>query len=203
MTAVLYVEGGGSGKALRLECRKGFAQFIAGAGLEGRMPKIVASGSRQNAFDDFQHALNATRNTRTALLLVDSEGPVGANTGAWAHLRARDGWHRPDGAADDSAHLMVQCMEAWFLADKECLASFFGQGFNRNALPGRPEVEAIPKNDVLTGLKNATRQSRPKGEYGKGRHSFAILGATDPTRVLESSPRARMLVDALLANAPE
>ena len=27
---------------------------------------------------------------------------------------------------------MVQCMEAWFLADKDCLAAFFGLGFNRN-----------------------------------------------------------------------
>lgn len=199
MTAVLYVEGGGNGKALRLECRKGFAQFIARAGLEGRMPRIVASGSRQNAFNDFCHALRDQRNARVPLLLVDSEGPVAVNTGAWAHLLQRDGWNRPDGAAEESAHLMVQCMEAWFLADRESLASFFGQGFNRNALPRRLNIEAIPKNDVLAGLKNATRQYRPKGEYGKAQHSFSILAETDPDHVLNNSPRARMLVDALLA----
>ena len=49
MTALLYVEGGGNGKALRVECRKGFAQFLAKAGLKGRMPRIRASGSRQDA----------------------------------------------------------------------------------------------------------------------------------------------------------
>ena len=32
------------------------------------------------------------------------------------------------GATDEQAHLMVQCMEAWFLADRETLAAVFGRG---------------------------------------------------------------------------
>ena len=82
-------------------------------------------------------------------------------------MRTRDGWERPDEATDENAHLMVQCMEAWFLADKDNLAAYFGHGFNRNALPGRQEIEDVAKDDVLRGLKNATRQCK-KGEYGKG-----------------------------------
>lgn len=201
MTAVLYVEGGGYGKALRTECRKGFAQFFSKAGLKGRMPKIHACGSRQNAFDDFRHALNKPGNDRFIVLLVDSEGPVARNSGSWAHLNQRDGWKRPEGAADNGAHLMVQCMEAWFLADRDSLGTFFGQGFNRNALPARTDIEAIPKNDLLNGLRNATRQCKPKGEYAKGQHAFAVLSETDPARVLEASPRAKLLVDALMSDA--
>ena len=203
MTAVLYVEGGGNGKAARAECRRGFAQFLANAGLNERMPRIVASGSRQHAFDDFRHALDRPGNDHFLVLLVDSEGPVARNSGSWAHVKRQDGWDRPQGAGDHSAHLMVQCMEAWFLADKDGLATFFGQGFNANALPRNPDIEKIPKNDLLTGLKNATRRCRPKGEYSKGRHSFEVLSRTDPARVVGASPHASRLVDTLTAYAFE
>lgn len=79
--------------------------------------------------------------------------------------------------------------------------AIFGQGFNRNALPRRPEVEAIPKKDLLDGLKNATRQCRSKGAYSKGGHSFSILKEVDPARVMKVSPRAHSLINALLAEA--
>ena len=201
MTAILYVEGGGKGKALRASCREGFSQFFAKAGLKGRMPRVVPSGGRQDAFDDFRHAIDGRDDNRLVLLLVDSEGPVAENSDAWAHLRRQDGWARPEGAAGRSAHLMVQCMEAWFFADKNCLSAYFGQGFNRKALPQQADVEEIPKNDLLVGLKNATRQSRSKGEYAKGRHSFAILAAIDPKRVLNASAYAQKLVGTLMGDA--
>ena len=87
-------------------------------------------------------------------------------------------------------------MEAWFLADKDNLAAYFGHGFNPNALPGRREIEDVAKDDVLGGLKNATRQCK-KGEYGKGRHSFDILEQTDPAKVVDASPHASRLVETL------
>lgn len=201
MTTKVYVEGGGSGKALRTQCRAGFSEFFARAGLEGRRPKVVACGSREDAFRDFRIACRNVRNADVPILLVDSEGAVATNTSSWAHLKTQDRWDKPEGAAEDSAHLMVQCMEAWFLADVECLAAFFGQGFIRNALPKRTNVEAIPKNDLLNGLKNATRQCQPKGGYSKGAHSFSILKELDPAQVKKVSPRARSLIDALLAEA--
>ena len=76
MSAVIYVEGGGEGRKLRGECRKGFIAFLEKAGLRGRMPEIKASGSRQNAYAQFRARHN--KNDVTALLLVDSEGPVTA-----------------------------------------------------------------------------------------------------------------------------
>ena len=68
-------------------------------------------------------------------------------------MGTRDGWEKPDEAADDNAHLMVQCMETWFLADKDGLAAYFGQGFNRNALPGRQEIEDVAKDDLLEWIE--------------------------------------------------
>ena len=135
------------------------------------------------------------------VLLVDSEGPVAEGSGPWSHLEASDGWDRPEDATDENAHLMVQCMEAWFLADRSCLATFFGQGFDPNALPGNRNLEEVAKTDVLRGLKKATRQCRPKGEYGKGRHSFDLLSEIDPASVMDASPRASRLVATLRKKA--
>jgi hypothetical protein len=68
------------------------------------MPRIIACGGRDDAFDRFRHAPEEQH----AILLVDSEGPVA--TKPWVHLKARDGWD-PGAATDDQAQLMVACME--------------------------------------------------------------------------------------------
>ena len=143
------------------------------------MPRIIACGSRDSAFDKFRTALGSRNAEEFIVLLVDSEGPVADGAGPWLHLRTRDDWEKPDEATDENAHLMVQCMEAWFLADKDGLAANFGQGFNRNALPRRREIEDVAKGDVLEGLKRATRQCK-KGEYRKGRDSFEVLKQVQP-----------------------
>ena len=44
----LFVEGGGDGGQLTINCRKGFRLFLERAGLHGAMPKISACGGRQN-----------------------------------------------------------------------------------------------------------------------------------------------------------
>ena len=201
MKLVVYVEGGGDSKALRTECRKGFRQFFEKTGLKGRMPTISACGSRGKAYGDFCHARKRVKSDKFIALLVDSEGPVAEGSDAWSHLKARDKWDRPEGATVDSAHLMVQCMEAWFLADKDALAEFFGVGFNRNALPARPDVENIHKADIGQGLNRATRRCAPKGAYRKGRHSFAVLAELNPEKVTAASPHAKRLVDTLLTKA--
>lgn len=92
-------------------------------------------------------------------------------------------------------------MEAWFLADKESLVAYYGDDFNQNALPARQDIENIAKNDILNGLKNATRSRVPKGEYGKGQHSFDILAQIDPAKVIAASPHAKRLVETLKEKA--
>ena len=176
--------------------RRGFRLFLEKAGLEGSMPRIIACGSRTMAYDRFCTAQEQARADEFIVLLVDSEEGVEEDVEPWAFLERRDRWDKPDGARDDNAHLMVQCMEAWFLADRDTLSQFFGHGFRANALPNRPDVENIPKPDLYNALRGATRDSR-KGEYGKGRHSFDLLAQLDPQRVVDASPYAKRLVDTL------
>ena len=175
MSVRLYVEGGGDRNS-KIACRAAFRSFVGKAGAEGRMPKIIASGSRNEAYDDFK-AVHAQGNV-TAMLLVDAEEEVTVS-GAWEHLRSRDNWRRPPGASNDQCHLMVQFMESWFLADRPALQEFYGHRFRSRALPGNQDIEQVPKQNVLNGLRQASRAT-PKGVYDKGAHSFEILGALDP-----------------------
>jgi hypothetical protein len=91
---------------------------------------------------------------------------------------------------------MVQCMEAWFFADKDHLAEYFGDAFHPDALRPRKDIENIPRADVLSSLRAATRDC-PKGEYSKGQHSFEILRQIDPAKVRASSPHAGQLLNTL------
>lgn len=196
MRVKIYVEGGGG--ARQRECRQGFSEFFRRAGFAGRMPAIVACGSRNDAFDDFRTAVRGADGGRFIMLLVDSEDPVSESDGPWLHVSKRDGWTRPTQATDESLCLMVQCMESWFIADRDCLKAFYGPGFNARRLPRRPEVESIAKADVHGGLDMATRECT-KGKYGqsKGRHSFRILATLDPDKVAAASPHAKRMLDIL------
>ena len=52
MKARLYVEGGGDGGPLRRALRESFRAFFKKAGLK-HLPRVVACGSRQHAYDDY------------------------------------------------------------------------------------------------------------------------------------------------------
>lgn len=202
----LYVEGGGDSNILRTACREGFTTFITKAGLPKR-PRVVACGSRADAFDAFCTAIG---NGEEAMLLVDSEAAVAdacrhpedkpMDWKPWTHLkqRAGDGWDKPKNSSEFDCHLMTQCMETWFLADRATLAAFFGQGFRPNDLPADTNaIELVAKSEVYRSLERATRDCRTKGTYGKGEHSFKLLAAIDPARVTAASPWARRFVEAL------
>lgn len=189
----LYVEGGGDSKTLRTACRQGFSEFLTKAGFKGRMPRIVSCGGRRAAYDDFCTALNQKI---PAMLLVDSEAPY-VLASPWEHLSQRTGdkWSKPSGATDEQCHLMVECMETWFLADKETLKSFFGQGYKASALPANSQpIETVAKQTVYDALKNATKDCKTKAEYGKGEHSFLLLAKIDPMKVAAASPEAKRFV---------
>ena len=143
----IYVEGGGQGKSLKSRCRNGFSEFFRKAGLEGHMPKIRACGSRNDTLDDFRGAMRQAGPNEIPLLLVDSEDRIEQNKTPWQHLRSRDKWDRPNNAQENQAHLMVQCMESWFLADVSALETFFGAGFKSAAIAKRNDIENISKKD--------------------------------------------------------
>lgn len=155
---------------------------------------IIASGSRGRAFDDFRAALNNHPDAFN-LLLVDAEAPV-VHT-PWEHLRRRqlDQWPQPD--ADDShCHLMVQMMEAWFVADVQALKDYYKQGFNENAVPGTSDVEKIAKDQIEIALKEATRKTS-KGKYHKTRHAPAILSLLNVDKVRQAAPHCDRLFKTL------
>jgi Domain of unknown function (DUF4276) len=198
VTVKVYVEGGGDhNKALQTECRRGFSKFLQSAGLDGRMPKVIACGGRRQAYDSFRTSHENRRDDEFPVLLVDSEAEVN-HQDAWDHVRTRegDGWQRPQGATSDQLHLMVQAMEAWFHADKDTLREYYGHGFRAAALSPRLDVENISKFDLFTGLRQATAACQ-KGEYSKGAHSFQILAQIVPERIRASSPKADRLLDVL------
>ena len=91
---------------------------------------------------------------------------------------------------------MVQMMESWFLADREALAAYYGQGFRAGALPSNTRIEDVAKDDVIDGLEQATRNTS-KGRYSKGRHSFDLLARLAPAKVTNASPYAKRLIDTL------
>ena len=191
----LFVEGGGDTNSTRVACVRGFTDLVAK--VVKNKPRIVACGPRRNAFDKFCAEL---KRGGDALLLVDSEELVfPQNDGRpWAHLAARKGdeWLKPDGATDDSVHLMAQCMESWLVVDRAALAAHFGQGFRRTQLRMNPKVEKVGKGDIMSKLKSATKGSS-KGEYHKTRDGFALIGKIDLSRVEKSSPHAKRFFDIL------
>jgi Domain of unknown function (DUF4276) len=190
----IYVEGGSPGD-LQSECRKGFRLFLEKAGLKGQMPKVVACGSRNEAYSRFCTALSIKADF--PLLLVDSEGPVSETP--WQHALHQEGdqWKKPDGTDDDHLHFMVQVMESWFLADRAALKTHFGFEFKDSKLPKGKYLEAIPKQQVLDGLKTATQNCGRDKTYHKGRHSFEILGKISPQLVVAASPSAKRLIALL------
>ena len=89
-------------------------------------------------------------------------------------------------------------MEAWFLADRQTLASYYGERFVSNALKPNPHVEEIPKADVLECLKQATRKTQ-KGAYHKTAHAPHILASLDPDKVRKAAPECDRLFSEILA----
>lgn len=200
MNVKVFVEGGGSGKggaSVNSDCRKGFSKFFESAGLKGKMPRIIACGSRNNAYNKFCSEIASAKESDFSILLVDSEAPVETGVAAWRHLKANDNWDKPDNVSDDQAHLMVQAMEAWIVSDRVNLSEYYGDKFNDNALP-KPtrNIEEITKDELCDSLKKATNDTR-KGKYNKGRHSFDLLASTNPQLVMDASPHARNLIKAL------
>ena len=190
---MLYVEGGGSKGKVNTDCRKAFQSFIKRAGVNQRV-RVVACGSRGDAFNSF--VKEHRKGGQQVVLLIDADGPVTTQS-PWQHIQSNHRWNRPRGTSEKQFHLMVQIMESWFLADVKTLESFFGVGFRRRALPGNPNIEDVPKEDVENGLKRASRDTGP-GEYKKGKHSFNVLANLDPERVRTASPHANRFIEFLL-----
>ncbi|GAB1543406.1 DUF4276 family protein [Scytonema sp. NUACC21] len=182
----IYLEGGGDGKNTKALIREGFSKFLQEIVELARSKKIkwamTVCGSRNNAFRDFKNALESHPDAFN-VLLVDAEAPV--KKSPWQHLSTRDNWDVPE--IDDShCHLMVQSMEAWFIADIDTLKKFYGQGFKENAIPKNPNVETIDKDSLEPCLKIATGNTT-KGEYQKIKHASKLLEMLKTEKIRSAS----------------
>jgi hypothetical protein len=194
----IYVEGGrGHSKAW---LRVAFSQFLnkARAGDEKSTTnlRVVMCGSRQETYEAFRLGTRKHAGS-TVLLLVDAEGPVAGTERT--HLAAQDRWDLSF-AADDSIHLMTQLMESWFIADRDALTRFYGQGFAAASIPKRTNVEEIPKADVERALHDATRKTQ-RGTYHKTQHAPKILESLEPATVRARAPRCERLFQHLMHTA--
>ena len=203
----IYVEGGGDAATER--CRMAFASFLAKAGFAGRMPKVLACGSRQDALEDYKAAVD---DGSEAILLVDSEGPVDESCQAgddfenwkpWKHLEKSslkaDRLKRPAEAKDRDCHLMVECTENWSVADTSAVENYFRVPIPKSKKARLETPELIGKADVLALLKKVARQSPTirKNRYKKGTHTFELLRKADPDKIAKKCPWARRFIERL------
>ena len=179
----IYVEGGGEGASLHTRCEEGFTKLLRNAGFGGRMPRIVACGSRGDAYDRFKTAHESGEYDFVALL-VDSEDTVADGEQTWAHLLARDEWTRPKNAADTQVFLMTTCMETWLVADRTALKAHYGSKLQETALPALANLEARHRHNIQDALEKATRTC--SNAYQKNKRAFALLAAVTPA-VLETN----------------
>jgi hypothetical protein len=184
---MIFVEGGGDKEA----CRKAVRTVLEKGGLTGRVPRIVACGSRNEAFDDFKHA-QEQQAFEDVFLIVDSEDPVADRNQPWAHLASRDKWQRPSGASDEQVFLMTTCMETWIAADHTALKAHYGARLHDKSLPPLFDLEQRDRHEVQDNLVAATRNC--KNVYRKGARSFHVLLAVNPQTLSKLLPAfARML----------
>ncbi len=211
MRVLIYVEGGGVGDHSMTTCRKGFLSFFERLLPGKNRVEVIPCGGRSDAFEDFKLEHESGKPGQYVILLVDSEGPLERDDiPSWDHLRARDNWKKPQTAEVHQAHLVVQCMEAWFMAYREAVAKYFGKGVKISDLPGpeNNDIERIAKAKVFDALDKAARKFlKSKGTKKQGYHKvqdgFALLKDIDPEKVCENSKHARRLRETLKSKLPD
>jgi len=190
----VFVEGGGEGP-VRAAFREGFNTFLGELRDRARRKhmewNVIPAGSRNDAYQAFRAACRQ-RPHIINILLVDAEGAVVGSPKD--HVCNSDGW---DSSIfdDDTCHLMVQLMEAWFLADVERLAGYYGSGFRPNLIPHNQDVEQIDKQRVDSALTEACRHAR-RGPYQKAQAHF-ILERIRPEEVRKRAKHCDRLFESL------
>ena len=195
MNKTIYLEGGGDSKELHTRCRKGFRKLIENCGFTGYMPRLIACGGRDSAFDDFKIAHANKSNSDYVAMLIDSEDPL-TDSDAWEHLKERDGWNKPLDSEDDQVLFMTTCMETWIVADRDALAKHYGDKLQISALPPLVDLESRSRHDIQNDLFHATRDC--SNAYKKGKRSFAVLEKLSPNELelhLRSFVRVKQILE--------
>ncbi|MGB2869579.1 MAG: DUF4276 family protein [Bacteroidota bacterium] len=198
MKKKIFLEGGGSARELHVRCRAGFRKLLEKCGYVNQMPRLVACGSRREAFDDFCSEHSGSSNSDFVALLVDSESTPKDAERTWDHLKNQDNWDRPDGSSDEQVLFMTTSMETWIVADRITLRNHYGPDLQESGLPSLENLEARSRMDVQSMLQHSTKNC--KNAYQKGKRSFRILGNLDPSSLisLSSFKRIKRILDSKL-----
>lgn len=191
----IYIEGGGDSKELHTRCRKGFRKLLEKCGFTGYMPRLVACGGRDSAFDDFKIAHANKSNSDYVAMLIDSEDPL-KDLDAWEHLKIRDGWDKPLGSENDQVLFMTTCMETWIVADRDALTKHYRSELQISALPPLVDLESRYRQDIQDYLFHATRDC--SNAYKKGKSSFDVLEKLSPDKLelhLPSFVRVKQILE--------
>ena len=178
----VYLEGGS-------HLRRPMTNFLRRAVGSDIPLKILPCRDRDRAVRLFSQASSSD-----SLLLIDSEGDD------LITLRRSVVTRTGHPNAVDRIFFMVQLMEAWFLADRQSLVDYYGQGFNTGRLPGNRQPEQILKRDVEQGLRDATAGTI-KGAYDKTDHAVELFAQLNPATVYDACPNFARLIDFLRGDA--
>jgi Domain of unknown function (DUF4276) len=172
--------------------RPGFHSFLgeivdAARNQKWRLDLIATDGT---PVQDFRDALKTHKNAWN-ILLLDSDMPLNGSRVDLCRSKSLEPSH------EALVFWMVQIMESWFLADISALKNFYGNGLQEEVLKGNPNVEEIPKEDVLSRLKRATKSTKP-GEYHKTKHAPALLERIDVSLVKAAAPDCERMFRIIL-----
>ncbi len=204
MSVTIFAEGGND-SASTTKLRKAFGIFFQKLMPDRETPTVLPCKGRSTTFRQFCKAIKNPTQGHHYFLLVDAEAPIEQGTSAWDHLNNRpgDNWERPDEARDDQVFLMVQCMESWFLADREAVEIWYAhQNFKPLKLPPLIDgsIEPIAKDRVAEGLHAATKDTQASA-YHKTRHGPLLLESIEPKKVVAASVHAELMKKALRARS--
>lgn len=183
----LYVEGGYSAESKK-KLRRCFRTFLEKGDEIIRRNReslqIVFCGSRSSTSDDFQNAL-AAHPKAFNVLLVDSDAPKDIALSCKQHLGLKI-----KSVDESQCHLMVQEIEAWFLADVEALQKFYGTKLKDKAIRNR-NIEQIDQPKEI--LKKACQD-----DYNEIDDAASLLEIIDVAKVRDAAPHCERLFKTLM-----
>ncbi len=193
----IYAEGGGNKADTKALFREGLSVFLGQLRMLARSKSIrwniIACGGRDQAYQRFVNAFHQHPGAFN-VLLVDAEAAVAAPNAPWQHLSSRDGWNAAE-SSDENCHLMVQMMEAWFIADPAIHSvnnSCASEEWHR--LPACENTGKMPVPRITCAKTYDAVYSLAK-YYGQGFKPNQIPGAAN----VETVPKAQLL--QILENA--